>query len=174
MGKNPDKDRRAYELRRKTRSSWTIIAKTIGFYDGAHCRHAAIRHMEKNDLPYPPGLLTLGELALSLKNTGLDYKQIADDLNYRPEADDLERRRRIQSAIELHCIRFFGKEDEMRDNFELIKKAIELSTKGNPAGVISSLLLAVEVIAKNEKIPPSQIEKMVKEVKVAVLNLNSY
>ena len=62
----------------------------------------------------------------------------------------------------------------MKDNFDLIKKAMIAAEKGPPLAVISSLLLAIEIIRENEKIPSIQIEKMAKEVKAAIQNLNLY
>jgi hypothetical protein len=62
----------------------------------------------------------------------------------------------------------------MKDNFDLIKNAMQAAEKGPPLAVISSLLLAIEIIRENEKIPSIQIEKMAKKVKAAVQNLNLY
>lgn len=62
----------------------------------------------------------------------------------------------------------------MNENFELIQRAMEAAEKGEPKAVISSLLLAIEIIRENEKIPSSTVEKMGKEVKAAIQNLNLY
>ena len=62
----------------------------------------------------------------------------------------------------------------MKENFDLVVSAINAADKGDPKGVISSLLLAIEIIKENKKIPSTQIKKMEKEIVAAIKNLNSY
>ena len=63
---------------------------------------------------------------------------------------------------------------KMKENFKLIQDAMIAAENGEALAVISSLLLAIEIIRENEKIPSVKIDQMAKEVKAAIQNLNLY
>ena len=106
--KNTDSDlldivgKRAYFLRVKTRLPWRIISQKMG-YSGASGSYAwAMRYQQKHNLPKLPSRLTVGELAYQLNKEGMDWIDIAEDLNYRPDDWDNVRVSQIKNLAMKH------------------------------------------------------------------------
>ena len=69
----------------------------------------AQRYQKKHNLPKMPSRLTIGELAYQLRAEGMDWIDIAEDLNYRPEKRDNERVNYLKSLAKRYGEKNEGK-----------------------------------------------------------------
>ena len=78
------KQKRAYELREKTRLPWEVIAKKMGYISGSSARRAALKHAKKKGLHWPIKYLTKAEIVHIMETSeGMDRGEIAIELGLK-------------------------------------------------------------------------------------------